>query len=142
MKKSEKLIFPRYHQLNLIKKFRSQIKKDGVGNNYLVQHTTGSGKSYSIGWLSHTLTSLYQKDGDTKRMFDSIIVVTDRKVLDNQLQKTIDDLKKNKGVVYPVEKGSSDLRKFLESGKDIIISTIQKFPQISDTIASDICGNF
>ena len=69
-------------------------------------------------------------------MFDSIIVVTDRKVLDNQLQKTIYDLKKNKGVVYPVEKGSSDLRKFLESGKDIIISTIQKFPQISDTIAS------
>tara|TARA_X000000950_G_C13915612_1_gene660854 strand:+ start:3221 stop:6163 length:2943 start_codon:yes stop_codon:yes gene_type:complete len=136
IRESEKLIFPRYHQLNLIKNFRNQIKKDGVGNNYLVQHTTGSGKSYSIGWLSHTLTSLYQKDGDTKRIFDSIIVVTDRKVLDNQLQKTINDLKKNKGVVYPVEKGSSDLKKFLESGKDIIISTIQKFPQISDTISS------
>ena len=83
-KKTEKLIFPRYHQLDLIKKFRSQVRKDGVGKNYLVQHTTGSGKSYSIGWLTHTLTSLYQKDGDTKRMFDVIIVVTDRKVLDNQ----------------------------------------------------------
>ena len=135
-KKTEKLIFPRYHQLDLIKKFRNQIKEDGIGNNYLVQHTTGSGKSYSIGWLSHTLTSLYQKDGDTKRMFDSIIVVTDRKVLDDQLQTTINDLKQNQGVVYGVEKGSKDLKDFLESGKDIIISTIQKFPRISETISS------
>ena len=69
-------------------------------------------------------------------MFDSIIVVTDRKVLDDQLQTTINDLRKNQGVVYGVEKGSKDLKDFLESGKDIIISTIQKFPRISETISS------
>ena len=79
-KVKEILIFPRYHQLDLIRKFRRCLKEDGVGKNYLVQHTTGSGKSYSIGWLSHTLTSLYRSKGDTKRMFGTIIVVTDRTV--------------------------------------------------------------
>ena len=132
----EVLIFPRYHQLDLIRKFRSQIKKDGVGNNYLVQHTTGSGKSYSIGWLSHTLTSLYRSKGDTKRMFDTIIVVTDRTVLDDQLRNTIRSLEKDSGVVNPVEHGSQELKEFLEKGKDIVITTIQKFPFISGTITS------
>ena len=93
-KTKEVLIFPRYHQRDLILKFRHQLKEDGVGKNYLVQHTTGSGKSYSIGWLSHTLTSLYQKKGDTKRMFNTIIVVTDRTVLDDQLRNTIRSLEK------------------------------------------------
>ena len=135
-KKKEVLIFPRYHQRDLILNFRRQIKEDGVGKNYLVQHTTGSGKSYSIGWLSHTLTSLYQKKGDTKRMFDTIIVVTDRTVLDDQLRNTIRSLEKIDGVVSGVEHGSQELKKFLEQGKDIIITTIQKFPFISETIAS------
>ncbi len=133
---SEVLIFPRYHQLNLIRKFRRQLKKDGVGKNYLVQHTTGSGKSYSIGWLSHTLTSLYRSRGDTRRMFDTIIVVTDRTVLDDQLRNTIRSLEKVNGVVSGVEKGSKELREFLEQGKDIVITTIQKFPFISETITS------
>jgi type I restriction enzyme R subunit len=132
----EVLVFPRYHQLDLIRKFRGQLKKDGVGKNYLVQHTTGSGKSYSIGWLSHTLTSLYRSEGDTKRLFDTIIVVTDRTVLDDQLRNTIRSLEKIDGVVNGVEHGSQELRKFLEQGKDIIITTIQKFPFISETIAS------
>ena len=135
-KKKEILIFPRYHQRDLILNFKRQIKEDGVGKNYLVQHTTGSGKSYSIGWLSHTLTSLYQKEEDTKRIFDTVIVVTDRTVLDDQLRNTIRSLEKTRGVVSGVEHGSQELKKFLEQGKDIIITTIQKFPFISETIAS------
>lgn len=135
-KKKQVLIFPRYHQRNLILNFRQKLKEDGVGKNYLVQHTTGSGKSYSIGWLSHTLTSLYRKQGDTKRMFDTIIVVTDRTVLDDQLRNTIRSLEKIDGVVSGVEKGSQELKTFLEQGKDIVITTIQKFPFISETIAS------
>ena len=134
-KKTNSLIFPRYHQLDLIRKLRRQVKRDGVGTNYLVQHTTGSGKSYSIGWLSHALTSLYQREDDPKRMFDTIVVVTDRKVLDNQLRSTIQSLEKTGGVVGGVEKGSKELKEFLEKGKDIVVTTIQKFPFISDTIA-------
>ena len=135
-KVKELLVFPRYHQLDLIRSFRRQLKKDGVGKNYLVQHTTGSGKSYSIGWLSHTLTSLYQSTGDTKRMFDTVIVVTDRTVLDDQLRNTIRSLEKTDGVVNGVQHGSQELKKFLEQGKDIVITTIQKFPFISETISS------
>jgi len=135
-KESEVLIFPRFHQLDLIRSFRRSIREDGVGKNYLVQHTTGSGKSYSIGWLSHTLSSLYRTKDETKRMFDTIIVVTDRTVLDDQLRNTIQSLEKIDGVVSGVEKGSKELREFLEKGKDIVITTIQKFPFISETISS------
>ena len=134
-KKSNSLIFPRYHQLDLIRKFRNQVRHDGIGTNYLVQHTTGSGKSFSIGWLAHTLTSLYKNENDSTRMFDSIVVVTDRKVLDDQLRNTIRSLERTAGVVGGVEKGSRELQEFLEKGKDIVVTTIQKFPFISKTIA-------
>lgn len=130
------LIFPRYHQLNLVRKFRRTLKADGVGRNYLVQHSTGSGKSYSIGWLAHMLTSLYQSSDDTKRMFDTIVVVSDRTVLDDQLRNTIRSLEKVDGVVSGVQAGSQELKRFLEQGKDIVITTIQKFPFISKTIAA------
>jgi len=133
-KKFDVQIFPRYHQLDVIRKIRSKVVEEGIGNNYLVQHTTGSGKSYSIGWLAHTLTSLYQKEGDTKRMFDSILVITDRKVLDKQLQKTVTKLEQTDGIVNPVDLNSKQLREFLEKGKDIIITTIQKFPFVSEVI--------
>ena len=132
--KSESLIFPRYHQLELIRKFKVQLKIDGTGKNYLVQHTTGSGKSYSIGWLAHALTSFYHSSDDNQRMFDTIVVVTDRRVLDKQLRDTVRALEKTAGVVGGVEKGSKELKEFLESGKDIVITTIQKFPFISETI--------
>lgn len=135
-KKSEALIFPRYHQLNLSRKFKQQLVVDGVGTNYLVQHTTGSGKSYSIGWLAHTLTSFYRSEGDTQRMFDTVVVVTDRRVLDQQLRTTIRSLEKTHGVVGGVEQSSKELKEFLEKGKDIVVTTIQKFPFISDQIAS------
>lgn len=133
-KKTELLVFPRFHQLEVIRKIRTTLVNEGVGKNYLIQHTTGSGKSYSIGWLSHLLTSLYKNPTDTKRIFDTIIVITDRKVLDHQLQYTIKQLEQTSGVVNPVDENSSQLKKYLENGKDIIITTIQKFPRISETI--------
>lgn len=135
-KKFKVLIFPRYHQLEVIRKIRSSVVEEGVGHNYLVQHTTGSGKSYSIGWLSHTLTSLYQTRESEKSMFDTVIVITDRRVLDKQLQNTIKSLEKTRGVVNPIDKTSSQLKDMLEKGKDIIITTIQKFPYISEEISS------
>ncbi len=135
-KKFDVQIFPRYHQLELIRNLKKQIKNDGAGNNYLIQHTTGSGKSYSIGWLSHLLTSLYKSKDDKRRIFDSIIVVTDRTNLDDQLRGTVKSLSKVDGVVFGAEKGSKELREFLEKGKDIIITTIQKFPYISEDIVA------
>jgi type I restriction enzyme R subunit len=133
-KKFKILVFPRYHQLEVIRNLQKTIKEEGVGHNYLIQHTTGSGKSYSIGWLSHTLTSLYRHTEDKKRLFDTIIVVTDRKVLDKQLGKTLKDLQQTDGVVNPVDLTSKQLQEFLEKGKDIIITTVQKFPVISQHI--------
>ena len=125
-KKKPVLIFPRYHQLEVIRKLKSQVLKDGEGTNYLVQHTTGSGKSYSIGWLSFMLTNLFKNNGQD-RVFDSIIVITDRKVLDKQLQDTITSLQQVQGVVQQIDKNSEQLRKSLSSGKNIIVTTIQKF---------------
>jgi type I restriction enzyme R subunit len=135
IKKFEVQIFPRYHQLDVIRQLRNTVKQEGTGHNYLVQHTTGSGKSYSIAWLAHGLTSLYESEGDTKRMFDTILVITDRKVLDQQLQKTVGKLEQTAGVVNPVDLNSAQLREFLEKGKDIIITTIQKFPFVSEVIS-------
>lgn len=134
-KKQDVLIFPRFHQLEVIRNLRDKIKEEGAGHYYLVQHSTGSGKSYSIGWLAHTLTSLYQSDADTRRIFDTILVITDRKVLDNQLKYTLKQLEQTQGVVNPVEIDSEQLQTFIEQGKDIIVSTIQKFPVISESIA-------
>ena len=133
-KKFKVLVFPRFHQLEVIRNLKKTIKEEGVGHNYLIQHTTGSGKSFEIGWLSHTLTSLYRNVGDKKRMFDTIIVVTDRKVLDKQLSKTLTDLQQTDGVVNPVDLNSKQLQEFLEKGKDIILTTIHKFMEISETI--------
>ena len=128
------LIFPRYHQLDVIRQLQAAIVKEGVGHNYLIQHTTGSGKSNSIAWLAHLLTHLYRAPTDTNRIFDSIIVVTDRLVLDKQLQETIKQVEQVDGVVHAVDQTSAQLRGFLESGKDIIISTIQKFSVIAEEI--------
>ncbi len=133
-KKQEVLIFPRYHQLDVIRKLKSAVKADNVGHKYLIQHATGSGKSNSIAWLAHLLTQLYCKPTDTNRIFDSIIVVTDRLILDKQLQDTIKQVGHVEGVVHAVDQDSAQLRNFLESGKSIIISTIQKFSMIADTI--------
>ena len=134
-KKSEILIFPRFHQLNVIQRLKEAVITEDVGHNYLIQHTTGSGKSLSIGWLAHLLTSLYRTRTDTKRMFDTIIVITDRRILDKQIRTTIKQLEQVKGVVNAVDKNSQQLKGFLEDGKSLIITTVQKFPVISEEIA-------
>ena len=130
------LVFPRYHQLDVIRRLKETIVAEGVGHNYLIQHATGSGKSNSIAWLAHLLTHLYRSPADTDRIFDSVIVVTDRRVLDKQLQETIRQSEQVAGVVHSVDKTSAQLRGFLETGKDIIISTIQKFSVIAETIGA------
>ena len=137
MVKDEKhsvLVFPRYHQLDVIRQLKAAIVAEDVGHNYLIQHTTGSGKSNSIAWLAHLLTHLYRSPTDTNRIFDSIIVVTDRRVLDKQLRETIKQVAQVDGVVHAVDQTSAQLKDFLESGKDIIISTIQKFSVIAEEI--------
>ena len=134
--KTKILVFPRYHQLDVIRELKAAIVAEGVGNNYLIQHATGSGKSNSIAWLAHLLTHLYRSPIDTNRIFDSVIVVTDRRVLDKQLQETIKQSEQVEGVVHRVDRDSAQLRGFLESGKDIIISTIQKFSVIAETIGA------
>ena len=130
------LVFPRYHQLDVIRKLKEAVVAEGVGHNYLIQHATGSGKSNSIAWLAHLLTHLYRSPTDAERIFDSIIVVTDRLVLDKQLQETIKQMEQVAGVVHPVDATSAQLREYLESGKDIIISTIQKFSVIAEVIGA------
>jgi len=134
-RKSEVLIFPRYHQLDCVRTILNGVRQEAIGNNYLVQHSAGSGKSNSIAWLAHKLASFYQRDSDKDRLFDSIVVVTDRRLLDRQLQNTIKQFEQTKGVVNPIDMNSAQLKLALETGKDIIITTIQKFPFISESMS-------
>ncbi|MGI2902226.1 type I restriction endonuclease subunit R [Tolypothrix sp. VBCCA 56010] len=133
--KKRKLIFPRYHQLDLVRKLLADAKNNGVGKRYLVQHSAGSGKSNSISWLSHQLVELTDTS-DTKPVFDSIIVVTDRKILDKQIRDNIKQFAQVKGVVEAITEGSQQLKKALESGKKIIITNVYKFPYIVNEIQS------
>ena len=135
-KTNEAFIFPRYHQLDAVRHLLKLVQQDGVGKNYLVQHSAGSGKSNSIAWLAHQLASFYQSQNDTERLFDSIIVVTDRRILDRQLQNTIKQFEQTEGVVQKIDQNSAQLRTALESGKSIIITTLQKFPVISASMSA------
>lgn len=130
----ETLIFPRYHQLDCVRSVLVDVAEKGAGTNYLIQHSAGSGKSNSIAWLAHRLASLH--DGQDRKLFDSIVVITDRKVLDQQLQDTIYQFDHKQGVVQKIDKHSSQLAQALETGVPIIISTIHKFGFISDKIES------
>ena len=122
------LVFPRYHQLDAVRRLIQHARENGAGQRYLIQHSAGSGKSMSIAWLAHQLSSLH--DADDRRVFDSIVVVTDRRVLDRQLQKTVQSFEKTLGVVAMIREGSAQLREALEAGKNIIVTTLQKFPFI------------
>lgn len=130
------LIFPRYHQLDVVRKLIKDVKCNGSGKNYLIQHSAGSGKSNSIAWLAHRLSGLH--DENNKIIFNSIIVVTDRTVLDQQLQQTIYQFEHQKGVVVKIDKDktSKDLKDAINDGKRIIITTLQKFPVIYEEIDS------
>lgn len=126
--KKETMIFPRYHQLDVLTKLLADVKERGSGRNYLIQHSAGSGKSNSIAWLAHRLQSLHDKKDEV--IFNSVIVVTDRKILDSQLQDTIYQFDHVDGVVRPVKDGSKGLKEALNDGAKIIITTLQKFPYI------------
>jgi type I restriction enzyme R subunit len=130
--KKEKLIFPRYHQLDAVREIGNKVLEIGVGKNYLVQHSAGSGKSNSIAWLAYRLSSLH--NAQDERIFDSVIVVTDRKVLDQQLQNTIYQFEHKSGVVQKIDKDSNQLASALGYGTNIIITTLQKFPFVVDKV--------
>ncbi len=132
--KSERMIFPRYHQLDVVTKLLADVKEFGAGKNYLIQHSAGSGKSNSIAWLAHRLSGLH--DYNDEKIFQSVIIVTDRKVLDSQLQETVYQFDHVQGVVVKVDKNSKQLKDAIENGAGIIITTLQKFPVIYKEVES------
>lgn len=129
----EEMLFPRYHQIDVVRKLTADAKIFGSGKNYLIQHSAGSGKSNSIAWLTYRLSSLY--NANDKKVFDSIIVITDRNVLDQQLQNTIYQFEHKQGVVLPVEDNSEQLANAIKTGVTIIITTLQKFPYALNHLA-------
>lgn len=127
--RKESLIFPRYHQLQAVRQMVAGAASEGVGHNYLVEHSAGSGKSNTIAWLAHRLSSLH--NAHDERLFDSVVVITDRVVLDRQLQNTIYQFDHRQGVVQKIDEDSRQLAEALEAGVPIIITTLQKFPFVS-----------
>ncbi|MEA0952159.1 type I restriction endonuclease subunit R [Xanthomonas campestris] len=131
--RKETMIFPRYHQLDAVRRLVGHARAHGSGHNYLVQHSAGSGKSNSIAWLAHRLASLH--DAHEEKVFHSVVVVTDRRVLDQQLQNTIYQFEHKTGVVEKIDEDTRQLARALSGGTPIIISTIQKFPFIARALA-------
>jgi len=123
------LVFPRYQQLDAVRRLVVHAREHGAGQRYLIQHSAGSGKSFTIAWLAHRLATLH--DAADNRVFDSIVVITDRRVLDRQLQTTMRQFEQTLGVVENIDKTSRQLREALEAGKTIIVTTLQKFPVIA-----------
>ncbi|MBE0544129.1 MAG: type I restriction endonuclease subunit R [Verrucomicrobia bacterium] len=130
----KKLLFPRFHQLDCVRRIVADALGCGVGQCYLVQHSAGSGKSNTIAWLAHQLSVLH--DANDERIFDSIIVITDRRVLDRQLQRTVRQFEQTLGVVENIDTTSRQLKQALEDGKTIIVTTLQKFPVIADQMSA------
>ncbi len=126
------LIFPRYQQLECVRRLIVDARTTGTGQRYLIQHSAGSGKSFTIAWLAHQLSTLH--DFRDRRVFDSIVVITDRRVLDRQLQNTIRQFEQTLGVVENIDRTSRQLKQALESRKTIIVTTLQKFPVIAEEI--------
>ncbi|EAI3670179.1 type I restriction endonuclease subunit R [Campylobacter upsaliensis] len=135
IKNSKGVIFPRFHQFDVVSRLLKDVKEKGVGQRYLIQHSAGSGKSNSIAWLAHHLVSLHGIENDKeKEVFDSILVVTDRRVLDRQIQENVKSFTQDKNLVESITEGSRQLKAAIEEGKKIIVTTIQKFPYIADEI--------
>ena len=126
------MIFPRYHQLDCVRQLVTGAREQGAGTNYLVQHSAGSGKSNSIAWLAHRLASLY--DEKDEKVYDSVIVVTDRVILDQQLQNTIYQFEHKQGVVQKIDVSSTQLAEALAKGVPIVVTTLQKFPFVTEKI--------
>jgi type I restriction enzyme, R subunit len=125
---TETVIFPRYHQLDSVRKLEAAARAEGPGRNYLIQHSAGSGKSNSIAWLAYRLAELHKDD---KRVFHSVVVVTDRRILDRQLQDTIHQFEHKLGVVQRIDENSTQLAEALTKGTPIIVTTLQKFPFVA-----------
>ena len=130
----ESLIFPRYHQLVVVQELIRHAALEGAGQPYLVQHSAGSGKSNSIAWTAHRLSNVH--DASDKKVFDTVVVVTDRRVLDKQLQQTISQFEHKSGVVQVISDNSAQLAKALNSGVPIVVTTIQKFGYILDQVVN------
>ena len=130
--RKEAMIFPRYHQLDAVRRLVLHAREHGSGHNYLVQHSAGSGKSNTIAWLAHRLASLH--DAKDEKVFHSVVIITDRRVLDQQLQNTVYQFEHKTGVVEKIDENTQQLVRALSNGTPIIISTIQKFPFISQAI--------
>ena len=130
----ETVIFPRYHQLDSVSKLVSAAREEGPGYNYLIQHSAGSGKTNSISWLSHRLASLHTDDDE--KVFDCVVVITDRRVLDRQLQDAIYQIEHAQGVVKAIDQDSRQLAEALVDGTKIVITTIQKFPFVMSGLLS------
>ena len=128
------LIFPRYQQLDCVRQLVANARETGTGQHYLIQHSAGSGKSFTIAWLAHQLSTLH--NAEDRRVFDSIVVITDRRVLDRQLQSTIRQFEQTLGVVENIDTTSRQLKDALEAGKTIIVTTLQKFPVIAAEIGA------
>src|SRR5713101_4158137 len=120
------MVFPRYHQLDAVRNLVAATRAEGAGHNYLIQHSAGSGKTNSISWLSHRLASLH--DAQDGKIFDCVIVVTDRRVLDDQLQDAVYQIEHAQGVVKAIDQNSKQLAAALIDGTKIVITTLQKFP--------------
>lgn len=127
------LIFPRFHQLDVVRKLEADVEQKQVGYNYLIQHSAGSGKTNSISWLAHRLAKLHNDTNES--IFSSVIVITDRRVLDKQLQDAVYQLEHKAGMVEPVDKDSEQLARAINSETRIIITTLQKFPFILEKVA-------
>ncbi|WP_309479243.1 type I restriction endonuclease subunit R [Brevibacillus agri] len=138
--KKETVIFPRYHQLDVVRKIESDVKQFGVGTNYLVQHSAGSGKTNSISWLAHRLAKIH--DNEDNAIFNSVIVITDRRVLDKQLQDAVYQLEHKAGMVAKIDKDSSQLAQELVNNTRIIITTLQKFPFIMEKVGEFARGKY
>ena len=132
--RKEAMIFPRYHQLDAVRRLVGHTRVHGTGHNYLIQHSAGSGKSNSIAWLAHRLSSLHNEQD--QKVFHSVVVISDRRVLDQQLQNTIYQFDHKKGVVEKIDENTQQLAKALSDGTPIVISTIQKFPFISQALST------
>jgi type I restriction enzyme R subunit len=138
-KEKEILIFPRFHQRRAVENLLKAIRNEGVGGKYLIQHSAGSGKSNTIAWLAHRLSDFYQQSEDKNALFSSVIVVTDRRILDKQIQDNIRQFEQMPGTVEYIDqnKTSQDLKNAIEAGKRVIVTTLQKFPVISEAVAQN-----
>jgi type I restriction enzyme R subunit len=135
-----RMIFPRYHQRDAVQKLVANARKHGAGQNYLIEHSAGSGKSNTIAWLTHRLATLH--NAENRRVFDSVIVITDRRVLDRQLQNTVRQFEQVPGIVNVIDQDSTQLAESLNSGADIIVSTLQKFPFVLDKVQTMVGRKF